>query len=292
MEYNYDKYFEKYNKQLNLDKPKALNLKKDISFKNDTFFDILQKKQSKKTSKQSQAITLFLICEIIPQIQWFNSVGETKLQFRIPQELVLENINNANNTIIDYFKNENIYVQRKGFSPYTFLVRWDKPYHSINKRKKTSLMESKKVIKNLLNHDLLYTKLKATFNEFNIEDIDKYKRFLYTTILPELESKSEKKLKHIAINIPKEFKNKYSIRIIIHLLEEQNLYTYKRFISNSKLHIKLNRSYTEITTKIDKLNYKIMEELDNASWDLIDVSNKYVQQIINLIVTLIIRTRY
>lgn len=292
MEYNYEKYFEKYNKQLNLDKPKALNLKKNISFKNDTFFDILQKKQFKKTSKQSQAITFFLICEIIPKIQWFNSIGIKKLKFKIPKELVLENMQNANNTIIEYFKNENIYAKRESISLYTFSVRWDKPYYSASRVKKLSIIESKKAIKNLLNYDLLYNKLKTTFNEFNIEDIDKYKRFLYTNILPELESKSEKKLKHITINIPKEFKNKYSIRIIIHLLEEQNLYTYKRFISNSKLHIKLNRSCMEINTKIDQLNYKIIEKLDNASWDLIDVNNKYIQQIINLIVTLIVRIRY
>lgn len=291
MEYNYDKYFEKYNKQLNLDKPKALNLKKDISFKNDTFFEILQKKQLKKVNKQSQTIILFLICEIIPKIQWLNSIGITKLKFKIPKELASENKQNANNTIVEYFKNENIYVKKNGLSFYTFLVRWDKPYYSINKLKKLSLKESKKSIQNLLNHDLLYNKLKTTFNKFNIDDIDKYKQFLYSNILPQLENKLENNIRYITIKIPKEFKNKYSIKIIIHLLKEQNLYTYTKFISKSKLHIKLNKSYKEITSKIEELNRNAIKKLNNANWDLIDGENKYIQQIIDIIITLIIRIK-
>ena len=35
-----------------IDKTKDSNLKKDISFKDDTFFDILQKKKLQKTSNQ------------------------------------------------------------------------------------------------------------------------------------------------------------------------------------------------------------------------------------------------
>lgn len=292
MEYNYAKYFEKYDKTLNVNQTKHSNLKKDISFKEDTFFDILQKKKLQKTSNQNQAIIDFLISDIIPQMKWCNFIGIRKLKFKIPKELASDNIQNAHNTIIEHFKNENICIKRTGLSPYSFLVRWDKPYHALNKATKTSLDDSKKAIQNSLNYDLLYNKLRTTFNDFNIEDIDKYNNFLYTNILPQLERKSDNNLKHTTIKLPNEFKDKYSIKIIIHLLEEQNLYTYKRFMSKSKLHIALNKSYKDIKLNIDELNYCIIKKLYNLNFNLIDIKNKYVQQIINLISTLAIRIKY